>query len=170
MEEEMEAECKLIMESLERGEVNKKAKGKGLAGRVWKSCVSCGASAVLESAGWVGKKQEQAASEKNRFVFTVCGRCERKGVGGVGGSGSNSMFIHREIIEGSPAFRAIRKHCAERGWDDLECGSDKVVNKRVLLQQERPGMTVRSVHITDVGEDSGMWVVTVSKHVEAAFV
>lgn len=84
MEAEMEAECKLIMESLEREDGSKNAKGKGLAGRVWTSCVSCGRSAVLESIGWVGKKQEQAASEKNRFVLTVCGRCERKGVGGVG--------------------------------------------------------------------------------------
>ena len=31
-------------------------------------------------------------------------------------------------------------------------------------------MTVRNVHMTEVGEDSGMWVVTVSKDVDAAFV
>lgn len=40
MEAEMEAECKLIMESLEREDGSKNAKGKGLAGRVWTSCVS----------------------------------------------------------------------------------------------------------------------------------
>lgn len=88
---------------------------------------------MLKSAGWAGKRQEQAASEKNCVVFTLCGRREREGVGGVG-------------------------------------GSDKVVNMRVLPQQERPGMTVCSVHVTEVGEDSGTWVVTMLKDVDAAFV
>ena len=110
----MDAECKLIMESLERREVSKKAKGKALAGRVWEPCVSCGASAVLESAGWAGKEQEQAASDKNRFVSTVCGRCERKGVGEARGSGSDSMYIRRGIIEESLATNDWEALCGKR--------------------------------------------------------
>ena len=138
----------------------------GREGRVWESYMSCRASAVLESAGWVSKKHAQITSEKNKFVFIVCGRCERETERGADGGLSGAILIHKEIMEASPAYQAIASYCTENGWSGLECGSERVVDRRVLAGGYLPGMTARSVRIEEVAEK---WKVTVLDHVWASF-
>lgn len=161
----MKSECELIMESLQNSD-GSNTKTKGREGRVWESCVSCGASAVLESAGWVSKKHDQVISEKNKFVFIVCGQCERETEHGVDGGLSGAILIHRDIMEASPAYQAIASYCAENGWSGLERGSERVVDRRVLARTYLPGMTLRSVRVEEVAEK---WRVTLLTHVGASF-
>jgi hypothetical protein len=100
-------------------------------------------------------------------VSTVCGNCERKdgrmlSEGQVGGIG-----IQRETLESSLPYQAIASHCHSNGWDDLVVKSERVLDRRALLQPHLPGLTVRSVTVERDGEE---WTVKVLDYVEVAFI
>jgi hypothetical protein len=104
----MEDECQRIMESIRGEEANK---GKNLGwngGRMWVSCLSCGRMAVLVRQGWVGRKQEQAAKEKNGYAVSVCGSCERRNGEMLRRDGGSGMAIDNEMVRASKGFRAVR--------------------------------------------------------------
>jgi hypothetical protein len=167
----MEDECQRIMESI-RGEEANKGKSPGTnGGRIWVYCISCGRAAVLVRQGWVERNEEQAAKEKNGFVVSVCGSCERKNGEIVGKSGTKMMKVVAEMVTGSLGYRAVAEHCARMGWEEVCMTSGRVIDRKTLLGKQWAGMTVRSVRIEDgKGEEEGEeWRVRVMGYLDAAF-
>lgn len=159
----MAEECRRIMESI-RGRQGSRTVAGTSDGRLWVSCVSCMENAVLGCSGWLGKGRNQAMLEKNGFVFSVCGECERKDRTGLGTGASTR--IHRDTIRSSPAFSAIARHCEKSEWDGLEIQSERLIDRGTLVGQRLRGMTMRSVKVWKVDEG---WAVRVLDHVEGGF-
>jgi hypothetical protein len=164
----MEDECQRIMESIRGEEANKGRNAGANGGRMWVCCLSCGRVAVLVRQGWVGRKQEQAAKEKNRFVESVCGGCERRNGEVVGGAQGGRVEVQMGMIRGSREFRAIAGHCSKMGWEDVEVSSERIVDRRTLLGKHWAGMTIRSVRIEEA-EGEG-WDVKVMDYLDVGFV
>jgi hypothetical protein len=161
----MEQECESIIRSISRKDKNK-SKFSAAGGRNWASCVSCPRVVVLVHLGWLAKKDADELREHNGFVSTVCGGCERKygrtfREGQVGG-----ISIQGEATEASPKYRAIAKHCRSSGWEGLSVKSERVLDRKALLQEHTSGITVRSVEVI-CGEEG--WAVKMLDYVEIAF-
>lgn len=166
----MEDECQRIMESI-RGEEANKGKSPGTnGGRIWIYCISCGRAAVLVRQGWVERDEEQAAKEKNGFVLSVCGSCERKNGEIVGKSGTKMITVVAEMITGSLGYRAVARLCRQMGWEEVCMTSGRVIDRKTLLGKQWAGMTLRSVRIEDEGGDEGERRVRVMNYLDAAFV
>lgn len=54
------------------------------------------------------RDEEQAAKEKNGFVLSVCGSCERKNGEIVGKSGTKMITVVVEMITGSLGLFRVR--------------------------------------------------------------
>jgi hypothetical protein len=162
----MEDECREIVQWIGQS-ASSNSSTRTAGGRVWASCVSCPRLVVLVNQSWLAKKHAGVLGERNGYVSTVCGICERKdgrmlSEGQVGG-----IRIRRETIESSLPYRAIASHCSSNGWDDLVVKSERVLDRRALLQPHLPSLTVRSVTVEEDGEE---WRVKVSDYVEVAFI
>lgn len=161
----MEQECESIMRSISQSSGKSKSKPSPGGGRLWTSCISCQRVAVLTRLGWLVKRQADILRDQNGFVWTVCGKCERQDgrtfrEGQVGG-----IKIHREATEATKAYRAIANHCTSLGWDPLSVKSERLLDRRALLQAEVSGTTLRSVQVTC--EEEG-WAVKILDFVETA--
>lgn len=162
----MEQECESIIRSISQSASKNKSKPTPAGGRSWASCISCPRVAVLTRLGWLVKKQADTLREQNGYVSTVCGHCERQDgrtfrEGQVGG-----IKIRREATEASPTYRAIANHCTSLGWDQLSVKSERLLDRRALLQAHIGGTTLRSVEVTC--EEEG-WAVKMLDFVEIAF-
>lgn len=165
----MEDECQRIMESI-RGEEGNKGRQAGTnGGRVWVCCVSCGRMAVLVRQGWIGRKQEEAAKEKNGYVVSICGSCERRNGQMVREGRGGRMEIDLEMVRASKGFRAVEGQCSKMGWDEVEISSERVVDRGTLVGKHYAGMTIRSVRVEEVEEGGGRMIVRVMDHLDVAF-
>lgn len=88
--------------------------------------------AVLVRQGWVGRKQEQAAKEKNGYVVSVCGSYERRNGEMVREDQGGRIGIDKEMIRASKGFRAVAGECSKIGWEEVEVSSERVVDRRTL--------------------------------------
>lgn len=61
----------------------------------------------------VGRKQEQAAKEKNGYVVSVCGSCERRNGEMVRRDEGSRMEIDKEMVRASKGFRAVARQCGK---------------------------------------------------------
>jgi hypothetical protein len=166
----MEDECQRIMESI-RGEEANKGRNPGMnGGRIWVCCLSCGRIAVLVRQGWVGRKQEQAAKEKNGYVVSVCGSCERRNGEMVREDQGGRIGIDKEMIRASKGFRAVAGECSKMGWEEVEVSSERVVDRRTLVGKHYAGMTIRSVRVEEEGEVEGETRVKVMEYLDVAFI
>ena len=162
----MEDECQRIMESIRGEETNKGTKAGANGGRIWVCCLSCGGMAVLVRQGWVGRKQEQAAREKNGYVVSVCGSCERRNGEMVKEDRGKRMEIDREMVRTSKGFRAVEGKCSKIGWERVEVSSERVIDRRTLVGKHSAGMTIRSVRVEEGEEETS---VKVMEYLEVAF-
>lgn len=162
----MEDECQRIMESIRGEEANKGIKAGANGGRIWVCCLSCGGMAVLVRQGWVGRKQEQAAREKNGYVVSVCGSCERRNGEMVKEDRGKRMEIDREMVRASKGFRAVEGKCSKMGWERVEVSSERVIDRRTLVGKHSAGMTIRSVRVEEGEEETS---VKVMEYLEVAF-
>ena len=64
---------------------------------------------MLVRQGWVGRKQEQAAKEKNGYVVSVYGSCERRNGEMVRRDRGSRIEIDKEIVRASKGFRAVAR-------------------------------------------------------------
>jgi hypothetical protein len=161
----MEQECGSIIRYLYRTEKNK-SKLPPTGGRIWACCVSCPRAAVLAHLGWLATKHADTLRDQNGFVWTVCGYCERRDgrmfrEGQVGGT-----RIRRDTTENSPAYRAIASHCTSSGWDRLSVKSERLLDRKALLQEHTSDITLKSVEVF-CGEEG--WAVRMLDYVEIAF-
>jgi len=161
----MEQECESIIRSISRKDKNQSMFSPS-GGRIWASCVSCPRAVVLAHLGWLAEKDAHELREQNGFVSTVCGGCERKygrtfREGQIGG-----ISVQGEVTKASPKYRAIANHCRSSGWDDLSVKSERVLDRRALLQEHASGITVRSVEVI-CGEEG--WAVKTLDYVDMAF-
>lgn len=159
----MADECLNIMQSI-RGTAASRTMAGSSDGRKWVSCVSCASTTVLGSSRWLAKERNQAMLEKDGFVFSLCGRCERRG-GEKVGTGQSTRMIRRAIMSSSPAFLGIASR-KKSEWDELVIKTERVIDRETLLGKELGGMTIRSVEIARVEDE---WVVKVLDHVEVRF-
>lgn len=162
----MEDECQRIMESIRGEEANEGIKAGANGGRIWVCCLSCGGMAVLVRQGWVGRKQEQAAREKNGYVVSVCGSCERRNGEMVKEDRGKRMEIDREMVRASKGFRAVEGKCSKMGWERVEVSSERVIDRRTLVGKHSAGMTIRSVRVEEGEEETS---VKVMEYLEVAF-
>lgn len=165
----IEDECQRIMESVRREETNKGRSPGTNGGRIWVCCLSCGRIAVLVRQGWVGRKQEQAAKEKNGYVVSVCGSCERRNGEMVREEQGGRIGIDKEMIRASKGFRAVTGECSLIGWEEVEVSSERVVDRRTLVGKHYAGMTIRSVRVEEEGGVEGETRVKVMEYLDVAF-
>jgi hypothetical protein len=172
----MEDECQRIMESIRGEEANKGRNPGANGGRIWVCCLSCGRIAVLVRQGWVGRKQEQAAKEKNGYVVSVCGSCERRNGEMVRRDGGSRMEIDKEMVRASKGFRAVARQCGKMGWEEVEVSSERVIDRRTLVGKHYAGMTIRSVRVEEgdevegKGKGEGETSVKVMEYLDVAFI
>jgi len=137
-------ECMEIVQWISQS-ASKNSSTRTAGGRIWASCLSCPRFVILVNRSWLAKKHTEVLGERNGFVSTMCGNCERKdgrilSEGQVGG-----IRIQRETLESSLPYQAIASHCSSNGWDDLVVKSERVLDRRALLQPHLPGLTVTSL-------------------------
>lgn len=165
----IEDECQRIMESI-RGEEANKGRNAGANGRqIWVCCLSCGRMAVLVRQGWVGRKQEQAAKEKNGYVVSVCGSCERRNGEMLREGGLGRVEIDREMVKASKGFRAVEGQCGKMGWEEVEVSSERVIDRRTLVGKHYGGMRIGSVRIEEEEEAEGETRVKIMDYLDVAF-
>jgi hypothetical protein len=122
--------------------------------------------AVLVRQGWVGRKQEQAAREKNGYVVSVCRSCERRNGEMVKEDRGKRMEIDREMVRASKGFRAVEGKCSKMGWERVEVSSEQVIDRRTLVGKHSAGMTIQSVRVEEGEEETS---VKVMEYLEVAF-
>jgi len=156
-EPSMEKECKTIMQSIcGSGDNNSNSWSKlesstvSKGGRIWLSCVSCARVVMLEGLGRFAKKKETISEEKNGFLLTVCGSCERRNGRMLEGGQDKAIRIRWEMIADSAACRSIASYCKSKGWKDMEYISDRVMDMRTLIWAQLAGMTAKSVTLEDL--------------------